>query len=157
MSPHRSFSNASLHGAMPEQLRCYKGRVPRAYAEVDTRSKCNCRNYMKLIELKITRIGNSHGVRLPAATLKRYGIGIGRVVVMEQRSDGIFLRPTSPAIEKLSWEDTAREMDAAGEDWSDWDCVTADGLTEIPWKVTRTRHVAEPKPSYANRKKKKRP
>lgn len=89
---------------------------------------------MKPIELKITRIGNSHGVRLPAATLKRYGIG--SAVVMEQRSDGIFLRRTGPAVEKLSWEDTAREMETAGGDWSDWDFVTADGLTEIPWAVT---------------------
>lgn len=106
------------------------------------------------MELKITRIGNSHGVRLPAATLKRYGIG--STVVMEQRSDGIFLRPTGPAIEKLSWGDTAREMEAAGEDWSDWDSVTADGLSDIPWDTNRLRRVAEPKPSYSDRKNKRR-
>lgn len=65
---------------------------------------------MKPVELKITRIGNSHGVRLPAATLKRYCIGAA--VVMEERSDGILLRPTGPAVEKLSWEDTASAMPA---------------------------------------------
>ncbi|HEY5087766.1 MAG TPA: AbrB/MazE/SpoVT family DNA-binding domain-containing protein [Gemmatimonadaceae bacterium] len=109
---------------------------------------------MKPIELKITRIGNSHGIRIPAETLKRYRIG--SAVVMEQRSDGIFLRPTGPAVEKLSWDETAREMQAASEDWSDWDSVSADGLNEIPWEPARSSRVAEPKPSYQARRKKKR-
>lgn len=104
---------------------------------------------MKPVELKITRIGNSHGVRLPAATLKRYCIGAA--VVMEERSDGIFLRPTGPAVEKLSWEATANAMAAATEDWSDWDSVDADGLTEIPWETATPRRVAEPKRSYTAR------
>ena len=34
-------------------------------------------------ELKITRIGNSRGIRLPAETLRRYGIG--DAIVMEER------------------------------------------------------------------------
>jgi antitoxin component of MazEF toxin-antitoxin module len=109
---------------------------------------------MKPVELKITRIGNSRGIRLPAETIKRYGIG--SAVIMEQRSDGIFLRPTGPAVEKLSWEDTAREMVAAGEDWSDWDVVSGDGLAEIPWESAHIRRVAEPAPAYSARKKKKR-
>ncbi|HEY7896884.1 MAG TPA: AbrB/MazE/SpoVT family DNA-binding domain-containing protein [Gemmatimonadaceae bacterium] len=109
---------------------------------------------MKPIELKITRIGNSHGIRIPAETLKRYRIG--SAVVMEQRSDGIFLRPTGPVIEKLSWDETAREMQAADENWTDWDSVSADGLSEIPWEPDRSSRVAEPKPSYPARKKKKR-
>ncbi len=53
---------------------------------------------------------------------------------MEERSDGILLRPRGPASPKLSWEDTAREMAAAAEDWSVWDAVAADGLVEIPWE-----------------------
>ena len=109
---------------------------------------------MKPIELKITRIGNSRGIRLPAATIKRYGLGT--TVVMEERSDGIFLRPTGPAIEKLSWDDTAREMAAEGENWSDWDSVTGDGLSDLPWNSERIRRVAEPKPSYRAQHKKKR-
>ena len=105
------------------------------------------------MELKVTRIGNSRGIRLPAATLKRYGIG--EAVVMEQRSDGIFLRATGPAVPKLSWVDTAREMELAGEDWSDWDHAIADGLVDIPWDVDKpgVRRVAERKPAYPVRKK----
>jgi hypothetical protein len=48
--------------------------------------------------------------------LRRYRIG--EAVVMEERSEGILPRPTGPVVEKLSWEDTAREMAASREDWS---------------------------------------
>lgn len=75
--------------------------------------------YMAILKLKVARIGNSRGVRLPAASLKRYRIR--DTVLMEERSDGILLRPAGPAVEKLSWEDTAREMAASGENWAEWD------------------------------------
>jgi hypothetical protein len=29
---------------------------------------------------------------------------------------------------KLSWEETARAMAAAAEDWSEWDVAAADGI-----------------------------
>ena len=35
---------------------------------------------------------------------------------MEERSEGILLRPTGPVVQKLSWEDTAREMAANREE-----------------------------------------
>ena len=104
------------------------------------------------MKLKVARIGNSRGVRLPAASLRRYRIG--ETVVMEERSEGILLRPTGPAVEKLSWEETAREMAARREDWSAWDAAAADGLDDLPWqpgrrgRVTesRTRYRAKPRP-----------
>jgi antitoxin component of MazEF toxin-antitoxin module len=40
---------------------------------------------MKIQELKVSRIGNSRGVRLPAATLRRYQIG--SLLLMEACSD----------------------------------------------------------------------
>ena len=99
---------------------------------------------MKPVELKVSRIGNSRGVRIPATTLERYHIG--ERVVMEERSDGILLRPLGKAISKLSWEETAREMAAAGEDWAEWETAAADGLDSVPWTPTpaRPRRVAEP-------------
>jgi antitoxin component of MazEF toxin-antitoxin module len=97
-------------------------------------------------ELKITRIGNSRGVRLPAESLKRYLIG--DKVIMEERSDGILLRPTGPAVPKLSWEETASAMAAGGEDWSDWDAPGADGLDQVPWQPGKARRVAESKSPY---------
>jgi antitoxin component of MazEF toxin-antitoxin module len=102
---------------------------------------------MKLVALKVARIGNSRGVRLPAATLERYRIG--SEVIMEERSDGILLRPVGPASPKLSWEDTARAMAAAPEDWSAWERASADGLDELPWEAVPPRRVAEESPRYA--------
>jgi len=96
---------------------------------------------MATLKLKVARIGNSRGVRLPAASLRRYRIG--DTVVMEERSDGILLRPAGRAVEKLSWEDTAREMASSREDWSDWDAVAADGLDHMPWRTEKMGVVAE--------------
>lgn len=87
---------------------------------------------MRTSELKVARIGNSRGVRLPAATLRRYHVGA--TVLMEERADGIVLRPTAIRGEKLSWEDTAREMGEGGENWSEWDVASSDGLESIPWE-----------------------
>ncbi|MEX2154101.1 MAG: AbrB/MazE/SpoVT family DNA-binding domain-containing protein, partial [Gemmatimonadaceae bacterium] len=52
---------------------------------------------MKPIELKVARVGNSRGIRIPAATLARYRIG--EFVVMEERSEGILLRPRRRAVD----------------------------------------------------------
>ena len=101
---------------------------------------------MPTIKLKVARIGNSRGVRLPAAALRRYRIG--EAVLMEERSDGILLRPVSSAAPKLSWDETAREMAASQEDWSEWDATTADGLSDVAWRTSRKRAVAEPAAPY---------
>ena len=97
---------------------------------------------MATVKLKVARIGNSRGVRLPAASLRRYRIG--ETVVMEERSDGILLRPAGPAGSEALWEDTAREMAASSEDWTAWDTAAADGLDDLPWRGDRKGRVAEP-------------
>jgi mRNA interferase MazF len=104
---------------------------------------------MRTKELKVARIGNSRGVRLPASSLKRYGIG--PVLIMEERTEGILLRPGGAAVEKLGWEDTAREMVAAAEDWSVWDTADADGLEAIPWEWPKWSRVEEKKSKYGIR------
>jgi antitoxin component of MazEF toxin-antitoxin module len=109
--------------------------------------------YMASIKLKVARIGNSRGVRIPATTLERYQIA--DTVVMEERADGILLRPPGPATPRLSWEETAREMAAAGEDWSAWDVAVADGLKDVPWETVRRRRVAEPVREYKSRGRRK--
>jgi len=70
---------------------------------------------MKTVHLTVARIGNSRGVRIPATTLGRYQIGTA--VVMEERSDGILLRPVGHADTKLSWDETATAMSSEVEDW----------------------------------------
>lgn len=101
--------------------------------------------YMKT-ELKVARIGNSRGVRLPATTLERYNIG--DTVIMEEQLEGILLRPHGPPIKKLSWAETARQMASGQENWTEWDTTNSDGLVEIPWNERAPRKVAERKRKY---------
>ena len=104
---------------------------------------------MRTRELKVARIGNSRGVRLPASSLKRYSVG--SVMIMEERADGILLRPAGPTVEKLTWEDTAREMAAANEDWSEWDIVDGDGLNSVPWEASKGRMLGEKRSPYGSK------
>ena len=105
------------------------------------------------IELKVARIGNSRGVRLPAATLERYRIG--HTVIMEEREDGILLRPAGVAGPRLTWAETAAQMAKDGEDWSEWDAVNSDGLADIVWDSTEARRVAEPARKYGKKSRRK--
>lgn len=105
---------------------------------------------MNKVTLKVARIGNSRGVRIPAETLDR--LGIGDSVTMEEQADGILLRPTKSGPTKLSWARTAAEMAHANEDWSDWDSLD-DGLDAIPWNDTSPqKRVAERKGAYKTSK-----
>ena len=83
---------------------------------------------MKVAELKVTRVGNSRGIRLPAEMLRRYQIG-DRVLV-EMRPDEIVLRPKRKAGQKLSWAETYRQMAQADEDWADWEAAP-EGLASV--------------------------
>lgn len=76
--------------------------------------------------VKITRIGNSQGIRLPKKLLERYRIK-DRLLI-EETADSIILKPLLE--EHLSWKDTYREMAESGEDWSDWEAVAEDGLDD---------------------------
>jgi antitoxin MazE len=76
------------------------------------------------IELKVVRIGNSRGVRLPKAVLARYEIK--DALVLEAREDGLLLRRKKD--KRLTWEETYREAAREKEDWSDFDVTVADGI-----------------------------
>ena len=75
--------------------------------------------------LKISRIGNSRGIRLPAKMLRKYHIVDS--VVVEEKAEEIVLRPTRKKVQKLSWAETASEMAASEEDWSVWESAVSDG------------------------------
>jgi mRNA interferase MazF len=104
---------------------------------------------MRTKELKVARIGNSRGVRLPASSLKRYAVG--SALIMEERTEGILLRPAAEGAEKLSWEDTAREMAAANEGWSEWDVLDGDGLDTIPWGPIKKPKAREKSALYGRK------
>lgn len=79
------------------------------------------------VPLKLTRIGNSRGVRIPAELIDRLGLDRAGLTA-ELRSDGLLLRAKAP---KLSWAATAKAMAAEQENWGDWDAATADGLRSL--------------------------
>lgn len=84
---------------------------------------------MKTDTLKVVRIGNSRGVRLPAPLLARYHIK--NQVSAEQRPEGILLKSVKD--DRFSWEETAKAMAAeqAGE-FADLEKATVgDGLASL--------------------------
>lgn len=76
------------------------------------------------VELKVVRIGNSRGVRLPKAVIERYQIK--DALVLEAREEGLLLRGTQD--KRMTWEETFRDMARQTEDWSDLDATIADGI-----------------------------
>lgn len=86
---------------------------------------------MKTLEISLAKIGNSRGIRLSADLIRKHGLESG--IVLEDRGHEIAIKPKAVP-KKLSWEETYKEMAAANEDWSDWDCTVADGLDDIPWE-----------------------
>lgn len=86
---------------------------------------------MKTLETKLTRIGNSRGIRLPAALIRKHQLDNG--VLLEDGEKEIVLRPKK-ASKSLSWEETAKAMAADKEDQAEWECTLADGLEDVPWE-----------------------
>jgi hypothetical protein len=48
-----------------------------------------------------------------------------------EQPNEIILHPARGRSPKLSWEETAKATAAAKEDWSEWDCASADSLSEL--------------------------
>lgn len=84
---------------------------------------------MAALRLKLAKIGNSRGVRLPAGLIRRYGLSHG--VQAEPTKEGILLKPLRAHVGKLSWAEAGRDMAQAQEDWSDWDATNGDGLDKL--------------------------
>jgi len=78
------------------------------------------------------QIGNSRGVRLPAAWISRYRLGDH--VVAEAHPEGLWLRPAADD-GALSWEATAQAMaaenHAQGDEFADMEVVATDGLGSL--------------------------
>ncbi|HEY9595592.1 MAG TPA: hypothetical protein VHE79_14025, partial [Spirochaetia bacterium] len=59
-----------------------------------------------------------------------YGLDEGGGFELEERREGILLRPERTKDEKLSWEAAYAEMVAEAseaDEWVDWDATTSDG------------------------------
>lgn len=79
-----------------------------------------------MTSVKLTKIGNSKGVRLNKQLLNRYKFG--DFIEVDELPDGLLLK--APIDQQLTWEETYKEMAESDEDWSDWDAVSSDGLDE---------------------------
>jgi antitoxin component of MazEF toxin-antitoxin module len=98
----------------------------------DFRERDYCNYMTPTLEIPLTRIGNSRGIRLPAPLIKKLGFDGG--ILLEDHGDRVVLKPTSRSKPtKLSWSETSREMAFVAEDWSDWKDTAMDGLKDIPW------------------------
>jgi len=74
--------------------------------------------------IKLVPIGNSKGIRIPKPLIQKYGFSHN--LLLEETEQGLLLRAQKD--EKLSWEDTFKDMANEKEDWSDFDIAVFDGL-----------------------------
>jgi antitoxin MazE len=82
------------------------------------------------MEVPLAQIGNSRGVRLPSALIRKHGFDQG--VLLEDRGHEIVLKRKGGS-RKLSLEETYKEMVASQEDWTDWEKTSTDGLGDFHW------------------------
>lgn len=82
------------------------------------------------MKARLVRIGNSRGIRLPATILKLYDLYDGVELEIEERQDGILLRPVNETPAKLTWAESYQQMAsevAERLEWSEWDSLAGDG------------------------------
>ena len=83
--------------------------------------------------IKIVAIGNSQGVRLPQALLRRYAM-TGQIV-LEERPDGLLLRGQAQGALSLkqTFAEMAKEQAAGNDDWRELNALAGDGLGGVKW------------------------
>jgi len=77
------------------------------------------------MQAKLINIGNSKGLRIPKNLIRKYHLQPR--LNLEEMENGILIKADRPK-NKLSWEETFREMSKSDENWSEWDIVTDDGI-----------------------------
>ena len=75
--------------------------------------------------VKLIEVGNSKGLRLPKNLVNKYKLDLG--IVLEEKEEGILIKPVKKD-NKLSWDETYREMANEKEDWDDLDITVEDGI-----------------------------
>ena len=82
------------------------------------------------VTLKLSRIGNSRGIRLPKRIIDRYGIE--DEILVEERDDNLVLKPVRKD-KKLDWETTFKEMANSDENWDEWDVASFETELSEEW------------------------
>lgn len=80
--------------------------------------------HLRTRNVKLITIGNSKGIRLPKAILQKYGFSDN--LLLDETDQGVLLRKKGG--NKLSWEQTFRQMAQEKENWNDFDATLLDGL-----------------------------
>ena len=75
--------------------------------------------------VKLIEVGNSKGLRLPKNLVNKYKLDLG--IVLEEKEEGILIKPVKKD-NKLSWDETYREMANEKEEWDDLDITVEDGI-----------------------------
>jgi len=76
-----------------------------------------------ILQAKLINIGNSKGIRLPKKMIEKYHLH--DTLKLEEKEDGILIRLSIPE-NKLTWEETYREMATEEKDWTDLDSLAGD-------------------------------
>jgi len=79
------------------------------------------------MQSKLINIGNSKGIRLPKKLIQKYHLD--EKLLLEEKDEGILIKADIPD-NKLSWDETYKEMAKDKEDWSDFDILAADGIDQ---------------------------
>ena len=77
------------------------------------------------MQAKLINIGNSKGLRIPKSLITKYHLQ--PQLNIEELENGILIKADRPK-NKLSWEETFREMSKSDENWDDWETVIDDGI-----------------------------
>jgi antitoxin component of MazEF toxin-antitoxin module len=83
--------------------------------------------------VRLVRIGNSRGIRLPHELLRLYGLREGAELDIEERREGLLVRIRNPVAGRSSWEAAYREQAAEAaerEEWSAWDTISGDDIED---------------------------
>ena len=84
----------------------------------------NMEKHLRTRNVKLIKIGNSKGIRLPKAILQKYGFS--DYLLLDETDQGLLLRKKEG--DKLSWEHTYKQMAKEEENWDDFDVTLLDGL-----------------------------
>jgi len=84
------------------------------------------KNQIRSRDVKLVRIGNSKGIRIPKALLQKYGLK--NSLLIEETDKGLLLRNKEES--RLSWEDTYKSMANEKENWDDFNTTLLDGLED---------------------------
>lgn len=83
--------------------------------------------------VRLVRIGNSRGIRLPHELLRLYRLQEGDELDIEERREGLLVRVRNSAAGRSSWEAAYRERSveaAEQEEWSAWDRISGDDAAD---------------------------